>query len=46
VMIRFIDIHNGKMTYKAGGGITSQSKWQEEYNELIEKTYVPICRND
>jgi para-aminobenzoate synthetase component I len=42
VMIRFIENNNGAMTYKSGGGITSQSNAKEEYQELIDKVYVPI----
>lgn len=42
VMIRFIDQENGQLYFKAGGGITSKSKWIEEYNEIIQKIYVPI----
>ena len=43
VMIRFIDEENGRLYYKAGGGITAQSEEDKEYNEIIEKIYVPIC---
>ena len=43
VMIRFIDQENNKLYYKAGGGITAQSDEESEYNEIIEKIYVPIC---
>lgn len=42
VLIRFIENDNGKMIYKSGGGITSQSNVKEEYQELIDKIYVPI----
>ena len=42
VMIRFIDQENGQMYFKAGGGITAKSKWIDEYNEIIQKIYVPI----
>ena len=45
VMIRFIDQHNGKLYFKAGGGITAKSNWKDEYHEVIEKVYAPICRN-
>ena len=41
VLIRFIENHNGELQYKSGGGITSQSIAEEEYNELISKIYVP-----
>jgi para-aminobenzoate synthetase component 1 len=43
VMIRFIEIHKGKMRFRSGGGITFLSKAREEYNELIDKVYVPIA---
>jgi len=42
VMIRFIGNHNGKLTFYSGGGITVNSNMIEEYNELIDKVYVPI----
>ena len=42
VMIRFIENQNGKLVYKSGGGITSQSIAEDEYQELIDKVYVPI----
>ncbi|MBM6992421.1 MAG: aminodeoxychorismate synthase component I [Prevotella sp.] len=42
VMIRFIDQEDGRMYYKAGGGITSRSNNEDEYQEVIEKIYVPI----
>lgn len=43
VMIRFIDQQNQQLYYKAGGGITAKSNEEKEYNEIIEKIYVPIC---
>ena len=45
VMIRFIDQCHGKLFFKAGGGITAKSNWKDEYYEVIEKVYAPICRN-
>jgi para-aminobenzoate synthetase component 1 len=42
VMIRFIDKENGKLYYKSGGGITIDSKANNEYNELINKIYLPL----
>ena len=43
VMIRFIEKdENGQLYFKAGGGITAQSDWDDEYNEVIQKAYVPI----
>lgn len=46
VMIRMIEMHNGMMRFRSGGGITFLSNAREEYEELIEKVYVPIVYND
>ena len=42
VMIRFIEQKDGKLFFKSGGGITSQSNAKNEYQEMIQKIYVPI----
>ena len=42
VMIRFIEKNDGKFIFKSGGGITSMSNPEDEYQELIDKVYVPI----
>lgn len=42
VMIRFVEQQNSRLIFKSGGGITSQSDIEKEYNELIQKVYVPI----
>lgn len=42
VLIRFIDVENGRIFYKAGGGITAMSRPDDEYREVIAKAYVPI----
>lgn len=42
VMIRFIEQENGKLYYKSGGGITSFSDLSKEYQEIIDKIYIPI----
>ncbi|MEI6455215.1 MAG: aminodeoxychorismate synthase component I [bacterium] len=42
VMIRFIENENGKLFFKSGGGITAKSDAGFEYNELIQKIYVPV----
>ena len=42
VMIRFIENKDGKMWFHSGGGITNNSLAESEYNELIDKIYVPI----
>lgn len=46
VMIRFIEKENGRLWFKSGGGITSMSVAEKEYDELIQKIYVPVPRND
>lgn len=42
VLIRFIENQNGNFVYKSGGGITHLSDVQSEYQELIDKVYVPF----
>jgi para-aminobenzoate synthetase component I len=42
VMIRFIEQVNNKFYYRSGGGITTQSDSQTEYQEMIDKVYVPV----
>jgi para-aminobenzoate synthetase component I len=42
VMIRFIEQNNGQFFYRSGGGITSQSEAEAEYQEVINKVYVPV----
>jgi para-aminobenzoate synthetase component 1 len=42
VMIRFIKNENGKLSFCSGGGITAKSILLDEYNELIDKVYVPF----
>lgn len=41
VMIRFIEKKEGQLFYKSGGGITSFSKVEKEYQEYIDKIYLP-----
>ena len=42
VMIRFIEEENGTLVYKSGGGITIDSDAKSEYEELIDKIYLPF----
>jgi para-aminobenzoate synthetase component 1 len=42
VTIRFIENIDGTMYYKSGGGITSMSNPELEYQEMIDKVYVPV----
>ncbi|MFP4059310.1 MAG: aminodeoxychorismate synthase component I [bacterium] len=42
VMIRFVEKKNKKLYFRSGGGITTQSDPNVEYQELIDKIYVPF----
>jgi para-aminobenzoate synthetase component 1 len=42
VMIRYIEYEDGKLFYRSGGGITTQSIAEQEYQEMIDKLYVPL----
>lgn len=42
VMIRFLEQDEERLIFKSGGGITALSEMQKEYEELIQKVYVPI----
>ncbi|MCD4684240.1 MAG: chorismate-binding protein, partial [Bacteroidales bacterium] len=42
VMIRYIEKQKDNLIFKSGGGITYYSKCEEEYQEMIDKVYVPI----
>ena len=41
VAIRFIENIDGLYVYKSGGGITAESNCEREYNEMIDKIYIP-----
>ena len=41
VMIRFIEKKCDNYSYKSGGGITLDSNAKDEYNELLDKIYLP-----
>jgi para-aminobenzoate synthetase component 1 len=42
VMIRFIEKIGEEYFYKSGGGITIESDVNEEFNEMMDKVYVPL----
>jgi para-aminobenzoate synthetase component 1 len=42
VLIRFIEKEKDAFYYKSGGGITYLSDVQSEYNELLQKIYIPV----
>lgn len=45
VMIRFIENQDGQLVFKSGGGITAQSDARAEYQEMIDKVYLPLLPN-
>lgn len=42
VLIRFIENTEKGLIFKSGGGITARSEVQAEYQEMIDKVYLPI----
>jgi len=43
VLIRFLEQQpDGALVFKSGGGITARSNAYSEYNEMIDKVYLPI----
>jgi para-aminobenzoate synthetase component 1 len=42
VMIRFIEKQGDQLYFRSGGGITTQSRAEDEYQEMIDKVYVPV----
>ncbi|AWX14482.1 aminodeoxychorismate synthase component I [Mergibacter septicus] len=42
VIIRYIEQQNEALYFRSGGGITAQSQAAVEYNELLEKVYLPL----
>ena len=44
VMIRYIENRDGTLVYRSGCGITSMSDCRSEYQEMIDKVYVPVGR--
>ncbi|MBN1820453.1 MAG: aminodeoxychorismate synthase component I [Prolixibacteraceae bacterium] len=43
VLIRYIEKQNNQLVYKSGGGITYLSNCKTEYEEMINKVYVPFA---
>lgn len=41
VAIRFLEKKDDSFFYRSGGGITAQSNCKEEFQELLDKIYVP-----
>lgn len=42
VLIRMIEKKDHQLYFKSGGGVTSKSQCEAEYQEIIEKIYVPV----
>jgi len=42
VLIRYLEQEGHELVFRSGGGITFLSDCQTEYNEIIQKVYVPI----
>jgi para-aminobenzoate synthetase component 1 len=42
VMIRYIEKRDGGFFFRSGGGITTQSEAAKEYQETLDKIYVPL----
>ncbi|PZP39056.1 MAG: aminodeoxychorismate synthase component I [Pseudopedobacter saltans] len=42
VIIRMIEKENNQLYFKSGGGITAASILEKEYQEMIDKIYVPV----
>ena len=42
VLIRYIENNKGSLAYRSGGGITFMSDPEKEYQELIDKIYIPL----
>lgn len=42
VMIRFLERTSDGLFFRSGGGLTSRSEARSEYQELIDKVYLPL----
>ncbi len=42
VMIRYIEKKDGQLKYRSGSGITYRSDCKSEYQEMIDKVYIPL----
>ncbi|WP_301099825.1 aminodeoxychorismate synthase component I [Otariodibacter sp.] len=42
VAIRYIENDHNQFIFRSGGGITALSQCDDEYNEILEKIYVPL----
>ncbi|MEZ4912030.1 MAG: aminodeoxychorismate synthase component I [Saprospiraceae bacterium] len=44
VMIRYVENQNNRFFYRSGGGITYRSESLKEFQECLDKVYVPVNR--
>lgn len=44
VMIRYIEKEDEHLFYRSGGGITFQSEVEKEYQEMLDKIYLPLAK--
>ncbi|MGR3807052.1 aminodeoxychorismate synthase component I [Pasteurella testudinis] len=42
VLIRYLEQTENGLLFRSGGGITTQSCLEDEYQELLQKVYIPI----
>jgi para-aminobenzoate synthetase component 1 len=42
VMIRYIEKIGNDLFFRSGGGITTQSNMEAEFQEALDKIYVPV----
>lgn len=42
VLIRYIELDGNQLFYRSGGGITAYSNWESEYEEVLNKIYLPF----
>ncbi|WP_165042638.1 aminodeoxychorismate synthase component I [Dysgonomonas sp. ZJ709] len=42
VLIRFVEKDGDQLFFRSGGGITAYSKCEEEYQEVLNKIYLPL----
>lgn len=45
VLIRYIEQDGAQCYYRSGGGITINSQMSEEYQECIQKVYLPVAKS-
>lgn len=46
VLIRYLEQTENGLLFRSGGGITTQSRLEDEYQELLQKVYIPIMKHE